>query len=226
MENISRKELKYCCEKQAQDSKGYYTAECNFPRPVFSSCAPVIADSRLERIKNTIHSRYDDPIDIHEYTINRYGDIPSPLTSKRSYVYELTQFKKNPVLLIDHVNRLDHLAGSVTEIHEDEKGLYFKALFSSSMHPTIAHARKLYQEGHAKGISIAGRFHYEDPHNPNKLTLAEIYEISLVAVPADPNSLAGMPRGGDSETDETENKEKTSALQAELTRWIEELKKD
>lgn len=157
---------------------------------------------------------------------DRYGDIPSPLTSKRSYVYELTQFKKNPVLLIDHVNRLDHLAGSVTEIHEDDKGLYFKALFSSSMHPTIAHARKLYQEGHAKGISIAGRFHYEDPHNPNKLTLAEIYEISLVAVPADPNSLAGMPRGGDSETDETENKEKTSALQAELTRWIEELKKD
>lgn len=121
---------------------------------------------------------------------DRYGDIPCVLTSKRDYVYELTEFKKNPVLLLDHVNRVDHIAGSVTEIFEDEYGLYFKAAFSSSSSPAIAHARQVYAEGHAKGISIAGRFHYEDAQNPDYLTLAEIYEISLVAVPADPNGLA------------------------------------
>ncbi len=121
---------------------------------------------------------------------DRYGDIPRVYPQKRNYVYELKEFKKNPVLLIDHVNRIDHLAGSVTEIYEDEKGLYFKALFSASAHPTVSHARQIYTEGHAKGISIAGRFHYEDPLNPDALTLAEIYEISLVAVPADPDSLA------------------------------------
>ncbi len=151
---------------------------------------------------------------------DRYGDIPSVLTGKRDFVYELSEFKKNPVLLIDHVNRLDHLAGSVTEIREDKKGLYFKALFSSSSHPMVAHARKLYQEGHAKGISIAGRFHYEDHSAPNKLTLAEIYEISLVAIPADPNSLAAL--SPENSTESEENRQKL--INAEINAWLKDLK--
>lgn len=152
---------------------------------------------------------------------DRYGDIPSVLKGRRNFVYELSEFKKNPVLLIDHVNRLDHLAGSVTEIHEDEKGLYFKALFSASSHPMVAHARKLYQEGHAKGISIAGRFHYEDPSMPNKLTLAEIYEISLVAIPADPNSLAFLSR----ENSPEQKDEREKLINAEINAWLKDLKK-
>lgn len=150
---------------------------------------------------------------------DRYGDIPCPLHGKRDYVYELTEFKKNPVLLIDHINRLDHLAGSVIEIREDKKGLYFKALFSSSQHPVIAHARQLYREGHAKGISIAGRFHYENPSNPNMLTLAEIYEISLVAIPADPNSLAAVSKQSDKQT------QKETEIKKQIDAWLEELKK-
>lgn len=147
---------------------------------------------------------------------DRYGDIPAVYPQKRNYVYDLTEFKQNPVLLIDHVNRLDHLAGSVVEIYEDEKGLYFKALFSASNHPTIAHARQIYKEGHAKGISIAGRFHYENPQNPSQLTLAQIYEISLVAIPADPRSLASP----------TEEKANHAALKEEIDSWLKELNKN
>ena len=159
---------------------------------------------------------------------DRYGDIPTVLKSKRNFVYELTEFKKNPVLLIDHVNQLDHLAGSVTEIFEDEKGLYIKALFSASNHPTIAHARQLYKEGHAKGISIAGRFHYEVPSDPNLLTLAEIYEISLVAIPADPRSLAAPIKDNDDEDDSQRKKQEKSnrqKLEKEINAWLKELKK-
>ena len=121
---------------------------------------------------------------------DRYGDVPSVYKAKRDYVYDLKEYLKNPVLLIDHVNSIDHIAGSMTEIREDERGLYFKAKFSGSDYPVVQHARRIYTEGHAKGISIAGRFHYENPDAPNQLTLAEIYEISLVAVPADPDALA------------------------------------
>ena len=158
---------------------------------------------------------------------DRYGDIPTVLKTKRNFVYELTEFKKNPVLLIDHVNQLDHLAGSVTEIFEDEKGLYFKALFSASNHPTVAHARQLYKEGHAKGISIAGRFHYEVPSNPNLLTLAEIYEISLVAIPADPRSLAApaKPANTDEEQRKEQEKSNRAKLEKEINAWLKELKK-
>lgn len=153
---------------------------------------------------------------------DRYGDIPTVYRRKRDYVYELTEFKKNPVLLIDHVNRLDHLAGSVTEIYEDEKGLFFKALFSASKHPTVAHARQIYSEGHAKGISIAGRFHYEDPDYDNRLTLAEIFEISLVAIPADPNSLAAVPEE-EQESSPEQKYTKESSLKEELQEWLKEL---
>jgi len=158
---------------------------------------------------------------------DRYGDIPAVYTKKRDYVYELKNFAKNPVLLIDHVNRLDHLAGSVVNIREEEKGLYFKALFSTSNHPVVAHARHIYKEGHAKGISIAGRFHYEDPKNPNFLTLADIYEISLVAIPADPDSLATAVEKSLKELDEAGDIKKiaAAALQAEIDNWITALKK-
>ena len=157
---------------------------------------------------------------------DRYGDIPRVYEKKRDYVYELKNFAKNPVLLIDHVNRIDHLAGSVVNIREDDKGLYFKALFSTSKHPVVAHARHIYKEGHAKGISIAGRFHYEDPANPEYLTLAEIYEISLVAVPADPDSLVeaveksikGLEEAGDIK------KIATAVLQKEIDSWLSALR--
>ncbi|ACC98251.1 peptidase U35 phage prohead HK97 [Elusimicrobium minutum Pei191] len=154
---------------------------------------------------------------------DRYGDIPTVYHKKRDYVYELKHFAKNPVLLIDHVNRIDHLAGSVVNIREDDKGLYFKAVFSTSGHPIVAHARHIYKEGHAKGISIAGRFHFEDNDNPSHLTYAEIYEISLVAVPADPDSLA---QAVEKTIDEAENEKNIKLkLQEEIDAWLTALNK-
>jgi HK97 family phage prohead protease len=143
---------------------------------------------------------------------DRYGDIPTILSSKRNYVYELAEFKKNPILLTDHRNEVDHIVGSVDTIFEDEKGLYFEATFSQSDLPDVKHARTIYAEGHAKAVSIAGRFHYEDLNAPQLLTLAEIFEISLVAIPADPNALvapikANKPTDGPEETDSTDDTE-------------------
>jgi len=121
-------------------------------------------------------------------TADRYGDIPTVFN--RDFIYELTQFKKNPVMLINHENKVENIAGSFTKLEEDDKGLYFESEFSQSDLPLIKHARTVYGEGHAKALSIAGKFLYEDEDNPKHLTLAKIYEISLVPVPADPNSLA------------------------------------
>lgn len=183
---------------------------------------------KILQLKNTEIKEDNGLVFIEGYantknSADRYGDIPTILKNKRNYVYDISQFKQNPVLLIDHINQLDHLAGSITEIFEDDKGLYFKALFSASNHPTIAHARQLYKEGHAKGISIAGRFHYEVEDKPNLLTLAEIYEISLVAIPADPRSLVNVSK-------EIENTPKNEPLnrdevEKEISSWLAELKK-
>ena len=114
---------------------------------------------------------------------DRYGDIPTAYG--RSYVYELEEFRRNPVLLLDHEAEVKKLCGTVTEIREDEKGLYFEAVLSNSDLPEVKHARTLIKEGMLKTVSIGGMWLYEDLENPAHLTLAKIFEISLVAIPAD-----------------------------------------
>jgi hypothetical protein len=121
---------------------------------------------------------------------DRYGDIPTVFSVLRDYVYELKDFKRNP----DHDNNVGSIAGSFNEklggfIGEDNIGLKFKAVFSNSDYPLIAHARTVYQEGHGKALSIGGRWYFEDKDNPGNLTYAEIFEISLVGVGADPSAL-------------------------------------
>lgn len=132
---------------------------------------------------------------------DRYGDVPTVFTQLRSYVYELNQFRKNPVMLIDHMNSVGYIAGSFTALREDENGLYFEAAFSQSEYPLVKHARTVYEEGHGKALSIAGRWYFEDKDNPERLTYAELFEISLVGVGADPDALAAaeqpVPPGKD-----------------------------
>lgn len=120
---------------------------------------------------------------------DRYGDVPTVFAALRSYVYELKEFRKNPVMLIDHENSVGHIAGSFTALKEDENGLYFEAEFSNSDFPLVKHARTVYSEGHGKALSIAGRWYFEDKDNPEHLTYAELFEISLVGVGADPDAL-------------------------------------
>lgn len=119
----------------------------------------------------------------NKYIADRYGDIPTPFN--RSFVYELEEYRRNPVLLLDHEAEVKKLCGTVTEIREDEKGLYFEAVLSTSDLPEVKHARTLIKEGMLKTVSIGGIWLYEDMENPSHLTLAKIFEISLVAIPAD-----------------------------------------
>lgn len=119
----------------------------------------------------------------NKHVADRYGDIPTEFN--RSYVYELEEYRRNPVILLDHKAEVSKIAGSVTEIHEDERGLYFEAELSNSSLPETAHARQLVKEGHLRTVSIGGIWLFEDLENPSHLTLAKIFEISLVAIPAD-----------------------------------------
>ena len=152
----------------------------------------------------------------NKYISDRYGDIPTPFN--REYVYELTEFKKNPILLLNHNSNIGSIAGKVTEIRADVKGLNFEAEFTKSEHiAEILHAKQLVQEGILKTVSIGGVWHYEDEHNRDHLTLAEIMEISLVAVPADPNALVEEIKPlVQPVTEEPEDKQVKSAMIASL----------
>lgn len=125
---------------------------------------------------------------------DRYGDVPTVFSALRNYVYELDDYHKNPVVLIDHYNSVENIAGSCNPkmggyCMEDERGLKFKMIFSNSDFPPVAHARTVYAEGHGRALSIGGEWFHEDKDNPNNLTYAKIYEFSLVGVGADPEAL-------------------------------------
>ena len=156
----------------------------------------------------------------NKYISDRYGDVPTPFN--REYVYELTEFKKNPILLLNHNSNIGSIAGKVTEIREDVKGLYFEAEFTKSEHiAEILHAKQLVQEGILKTVSIGGIWHYEDEHNRDHLTLAEIMEISLVAVPADPNALVEEIKqpASDKQEDKQAKSGMITSLYNKITAW-------
>lgn len=168
--------------------------------------APAYKTMPIHGMKSTVEGGY---LTISGYANtknhpDRYGDIPAVYAPKRSYVYDLTQFLKNPVLLIDHNNSAMAIAGKVVECAEDEKGLFFKAILCDSDYPAMAHIRRLVEQGMLRAISIAGRFYFENEENPNQLTLADIYEISLVAVPADPDSAAEVENGSEEKSKDAE----------------------
>lgn len=150
-----------------------------------------------------------------KFVADRYGDIPAPYN--RAFVYDLEEFKRNPVLLLNHAWDVKNIAGGVTAIKEDERGLYFEATLSASNLPELEHAKTLIKEGYLKTVSIGGMWKYENPDNSNQLTLAKIFEISLVSVPADPNATfhevkeAEEAPAADKATDEKKEQEKQFA---------------
>ena len=87
-------------------------------------------------------------------------------------------------MLIDHENSTRSLAGSYTEIREDDMGLYVEGKLSNA--PELATVRTLIAEGHLKTLSIGGMFYYEE--DGKGIAQVDLMEISLVAIPMNPDA--------------------------------------
>ena len=99
----------------------------------------------------------------------------------------LPEFRSNPVMLTDHSRRVLNLMGSYSRLQPNDTGLAVTGNITNSSHPDAVHTRALVAEGHLKTLSIGGAFFFDDDYK----TILEIllYEISLVAVPANPDAL-------------------------------------
>ena len=145
---------------------------------------------------------------------DRYGDIPTPFN--RSYVYELEEYRRNPIILLNHDADVKNMAGKCVVINEDDKGLFFKAEITNSELPIMEHVRTLIREDILKTVSIGGIWLYEDMENPSHLTLAKIFEISLVAIPADTYATFTEVKS-EKQAEQVEVKADYSALEKKLT---------
>jgi phage head maturation protease len=117
---------------------------------------------------------------------NTYGLYIAPYNGQR--VFNLERHKANPVMMADHVMRLDHIMGTFIypETKEDTHGLAVKfILMDNPKTDEMKHAIEAFKAGHARTLSINGIATFGDPDNDNHITAFDIWEISGVAVPAD-----------------------------------------
>jgi len=114
---------------------------------------------------------------------DRVGDYVLPGAFKDS----IPMFMTNPVLLIDHRNSVDFLAGSFTTVREDAKGLYIEATLSNAPTDHMRSIRWKVAEGHLRSLSMGGLFHYES--DGRGIFRVDLAEGSLVPVPANQDAL-------------------------------------
>lgn len=145
------------------------------------------------KTKSTEDGFYFSGIANNKRKTDSYGDYPDNYEGKN--VYDLSRFKKNPVLLADHQNSVGNIIGTFTKIKETDKGLEFEAKLMPNPQTDIAkHAVEAIKGGFARALSIGGMWKYENPKNPNQLTSAYLHEISAVAIGADEYALTDIPK--------------------------------
>jgi HK97 family phage prohead protease len=97
----------------------------------------------------------------------------------------LADFRKNPVMLIDHRNAVENLAGSFTKIGTNANGLAFEAKISNA--PGLRDLRFKVAEGHLRATSMGGIFFYDN--DGRGIKEVRLFEGSLVPVPANQDAL-------------------------------------
>ena len=140
-------------------------------------------------------------------TPDSYGDV----IAKGAFARTLEEWHAKsgdglaiPLLYGHNTDDPMHNIGRVTEAHEDEKGLFVHAEFDAD-NPTAQYARKLAAEGRlyqfsfAYAIRDAGEVELEDGTPAYELRDLDLYEVSLVQIPANQNAVVTGVKGADTQ---------------------------
>jgi len=111
--------------------------------------------------------------------------------------WELDNFKKNPVILLNHgFDKMGGIPiGIATAVQPTDAGLKIRAKISSSDHPDIKLVRDLISEGMLRAFSVGFEpkeivdEKMEGGDTIAKITKAELFEVSVVGVPMNQDSV-------------------------------------
>ena len=120
-------------------------------------------------------------------TVDRYGDIV------KSDSWILDHYLKNPVFLWGHNHHQLPVGKAIdVRVNKDESRLEFKIKFAVEESPFAAMVYKFYKNGFLNATSVGFRPHsveYDKDLDAYVLSENELYELSAVTVPANPDAL-------------------------------------
>jgi len=166
-----------------------------------------IRDSLLERGEFKCHATLkasdDDKRIVEGYAntknIDRMGDIVDPGAFKGT----LKQWMKNPIILADHWASVENVIGKGLEATIDNKGLKLKAQIAEGTR-LADETWALIQQKMVRAFSIGFRILKDEMIDApgkaagmkiRKITKLELYEVSVVAIPANAESLFSVGKG-------------------------------
>ena len=173
----------------------------------------LLTENQINELKNIISSF--DLKEVNKW--RRFRVVASTEDSDRAWEiikanwWDYKNFMKNPVIIANHVYKIENIVGKATSIYVMDNQLIIEWVFSES-NPLWKLLADLYDEGMVKTVSVWFIPKSRDESNKRIITSAELLELSFVAVPCNPNALSLdqkqlLEENGLLETQETEEKE-------------------
>lgn len=103
--------------------------------------------------------------------------------------WDFENYKKNPVVIANHIYRIENIVGRATKIWIEDWKLIIEGVFSKS-NPLGILLADLYDEGMVKTVSVGFIPKQRQEDNRRIITSAELLELSFVAVPCNPEALS------------------------------------
>jgi len=151
----------------------------------------LLTDEKINELKNLINN-----LDLKEVKQWRtFKVVASTEDSDRSWEiikasgWDYTNFMKNPVIIANHVYKIENIVGKATSIYVKDNQLIIEWVFSES-NPLGKLLADLYEEWMVKTVSVWFIPKSRDEGNKRIITNAELLELSFVAVPCNPNALS------------------------------------
>ena len=151
----------------------------------------LLTEEKINELKNLISS-----FDIKEVSKWRtFRVIASTEDSDRSWEiikaswWDYQNFMKNPVIIANHVYKIENIVGKATSISVMDNKLVIEWVFSEA-NPLGKLLADLYDEWMVKTVSVWFIPKSRQEDNKRIITNAELLELSFVAVPCNPNALS------------------------------------
>ena len=176
----------------------------------------------------------DGVVEGYAATFDREPDSYGDVIAKGAFARTLDEWRAKegdglsiPLLYGHNTDDPMHNIGKVTEAYEDEKGLFVHAEFDAD-NPTAQYARKLAAEGRlyqfsfAYAIRGAGMTTLDDGVDAYELRDLDLYEVSLVQIPANQNAVVTGVKGDAVADPHVKSGRRNSKADADTLRRIRE----